>query len=71
MEDSYGLEALAHKVKLQDITLETVRKIHYHNPGERGPKGRWYIVRYGREVGVFNDWSVLWIQPNETQLTAI
>ena len=57
--DSHGLEARKDLVKLQDPTLPTERKIHYHNPGERGPKGRWYIVRYGREVGVFNDWYVL------------
>ena len=56
--DPHGLQELTELVKLQDPTLETERWIHFHKPGERGPQGRWYIVRYGRHVGVFNDWYI-------------
>ena len=57
--DYYGLEGHVHLVKLQDPSLATERKIHYHTPGQLGPLRRWYIVRYGRQVGVFNNWYVL------------
>ena len=58
MDDPHGLRELAHLVKLQDPALRTKREIHFCKPGEQGPKGRWYIVRHGRKVGVFNDWYV-------------
>ena len=35
-----------------------VRAIHTPPRGQRGPKGRWYIVSSGKKVGVFNDWFV-------------
>ena len=42
--DYYGLEGCVHLVKLQDPSLATERKIHYHTPGQLGPLRRWYIV---------------------------
>ena len=41
-------------VRLRD--LDCVRRIHTPPRGERGIKGRWYVVTVGREVGVFCDW---------------
>ena len=43
-------------VQLRDAGC--VRAIHTPPRGQRGPKGRWYVVCVGREVGVFNDWYV-------------
>ena len=57
--DYYRLEGHVHLVKLQDPLLAMEHKIHYHTPGQLGPLWRWYIVRYGHQVGVFNNWYVL------------
>ena len=43
-------------VQLRDAGC--VKAIHTPPRGECGPKGRWYIVCVGREVGIFNDWYV-------------
>jgi len=43
-------------VQLRDAGC--VKTIHTPPRGEHGPKGRWYIVCVGREVGIFNDWYV-------------
>lgn len=63
LTDPYGLDRLVDWVRLQDPTLGTQRKIH--RPTTDSTKGKWYIVRYGREVGVFNDWYVLRAVPNK------
>jgi len=41
-------------VQLCDI--DCVRAIHTPPRGQCGPKGRWYFVCVGREVGIFNNW---------------
>jgi len=60
-KDTHGLRNLAYLVRVQDPTIGTLQEVHYHFPGQRGPRGRWYIILVGREVGVFNDWCVLCI----------
>ena len=66
--DRQRLVELVHLIKLQDPTIETEHKIHSPRPSSGGTRRRWYVVRYGREVGVFNDWYVLHTL-NETRLT--
>lgn len=63
--DPYGLGELVGLVNLEDPTLGTERTIRHPRPGAQGTKGKWYIVRYGREVGVFNDWYVLHAVPGK------
>lgn len=50
--DVYDLEVSY--VGLRDAGC--VKAIHAPPRGQRGPKGRWYVVCIGREVGIFNNW---------------
>ena len=70
-KDAYGLEHLTHLVALEDPDKGTKRKIHFHWPGQQGPNNRWYLVVYGREVGVFNDWYVLYVLSDKVRTRLI